>query len=145
VDLFVNRDSALARSQPLSTSATRFGHPLNDNNHRRYIRKKTGADNNGDKKVSARGWLSLNDAYNNIDCRSLFWKSLDLWGFRGFSECVKFRDKQILFERYSFLWKIFVSHEEFYFLAWQIYFHLYICSFYLLILFTIYLSIWAFI
>lgn len=51
MDLPANMDSALARSEPLSTSATRFGYPLNDNNSRR--REKTSVDNR-DKKVPAR-------------------------------------------------------------------------------------------
>lgn len=48
----------VARPKPLSTSATRFGHPLNDNNSLRY--KSEGEETNADedKRVSARRRLS---------------------------------------------------------------------------------------
>lgn len=80
MDLPSNIDSVLAQPEPLSTWATRFGRPLNDNNLRRYKRReKTSADNKN-KKVPAResDCRRTTVACSNIDYRSLFEISLVL-------------------------------------------------------------------
>lgn len=105
-------DSTLARSESLSTSATRFGHPLNDNNvdisEGRKRARTTGIRKSSHGSDRRRTMVT----HSNIDCRSSEnrWIYGDSVGFSNVSNFEISKFYWLFFER-----SIFVGYEKFHF------------------------------